>query len=224
MARRRFTRGRSRRRNTVWDDISLATASLPLLVLDSTQIRDGAFSGIKRYSGSDFTVRRTIADCTVRMTQLGTQVNKDMCIEICIGLSWFDSLADTDGQGNNTTISDGTGPLTDADNSRWYARCCVCIPIGQLTGWGSSAFGRNMVVETMPGAGWWIAGATSAAAIEYGMWCHWDTKAMRKQRGLESEFLNIAMEARSNVALAAGDDLTIAMNQFSGRHVLSKNL
>ncbi len=224
MARHRRRSFGRKRTNTVWDDISLATASLPLLLLDSTQIRDGAFSGIKRYSGSDFTVRRTIADSTVRMTALGSQVNKDMCIEICIGLSWFDSLTDTNGQGNNTTIADGTGPLTDADNSRWYARCCVCIPIGQLSGFASGAFGRNMVVETMPGAGWWITSATTAAAVEYGMWCHWDTKAMRKQRGLESEFLNIALEARANVALAAGDDLTIALNQFSGRHVLSKNL
>jgi len=227
MPRRRFRRGGGGRRksNVIWDTIDILPASLPLLIIDSTQIRDGAFSSVKRYTDlKDFTVRRTIFDLMGRVTNLGSQVNLDMVLEICVGLSWFDSMSDATGFAVASNIADGTGPLSDADNSRWYARCCIDIPIGQLGAVFGTAAGRSVVVPNQHGPAawsWWAIGGANAPSNEFGFHCHWDSKAMRRQHGKVSETLQAAFEAETTVIPAAGDDITVAINSFTGRHVLS---
>lgn len=224
MARRRTRRRSSgRRQRVIWDSLSLPQASLPsLLLTNAAGSLDGAFSAIKRYDGTDLTVRRTIGQVGGRITSLGDQADRDMELELCVGLSWFDSMADTDGQGLNTTISPGTGPLDDVDNSRWYVRCCVTIPLGTQILFGAT---ENIVVPTNIGDStyggvWWVLGGTIA---EFGFQCFFDTKAMRKQHGKQSEWLNIAMQAQTSSLPAVGDDITVALNSFNARHVLSVN-
>ncbi len=203
----------------------MVQADLPLLLLDETQALDGAFSSIKRYDGTDLTVKRTIFDCVGRITQLGNQPNQNMVLEICIGLSWFDSMQDASGLAISSTIAAGTGPLDDADNNRWYARCCLDIPIGQLGARFDAAEGHSMVVpiqgKMAPMGSWWVISSTTPSGLEMGFHCHWDSKSGRRVHGIETPFLQAAFQAGVSSTPAAGDDISIAINKFSGRHVLA---
>ncbi len=222
--RRRRSGGARRRQRLVWDTLDLVQADLPVLILDSTAARDGAFSGIKRYDGTDLTVKRTIFDVVGRITVLDEPVALDAVLEICIGLGWFDSQTDADGLAIATTMANGTGPLTDADNNKWYARCCVDIPIGSWMP-NFTVAGRGMVVPIAGKTGLsghaYIIGSGAPTTVEMGFHCHWDSKAQRRQHGIETPFLNLAVEARISITPAAGDDVTIRINKFSGRHVLA---
>ncbi len=217
-------RGGRRNKRIVWDTINLVQADLPSVILDSVQARDGAFSGIKRYDGTDLTVERTIFQSSVSIRMEDHQVNPDSMLELCIGLSWFDSQTDAAGLGINTTLAVGTGPLTDADNNKWHARCCVQIPIGSFVKYTDK---ENLVFPLIsprsgPSSGyWWVVGASTASGSEYGWFCEWDSRTKRRQHGIETPFLNVAMEAEVSATPAVGDDITILMNSFSGRQVLS---
>ncbi len=215
---------RRQKKRIVWDTINLVQADLPSLILDSTQARDGAFSGIKRYEGTDLTVERTIFQTSMSIRMEDFQVNPDSMLELCVGLSWFDSQTDAAGLAINTTLAAGTGPLSDADNNKWSARCCVQIPIGSFVKYTDK---ENLVFPLQgpragPGTGyWWIIGASTGAGQEIGWFCEWDSRTRRRQHGIETPFLNIALEAEVSATPAAGDDITVLMNAFSGRQVLS---
>ncbi len=224
--RRRFrSRSRGARPRLVWDTIEVVQADLPLLLLDETQALDGAFSSVKRYDGTDLTVKRTIFDCVGRVTALGNQPNQNMVLEICIGLSWFDSMQDASGLAIASTIAAGTGPLDDADNNRWYARCCLDIPIGSIMARFDAAEGSSMVVpingKFAAMGSWWIISSATPAGIEMGFHCHWDSKSGRRVHGIETPFLQAAFQAGVSSTPAAGDDISIAINKFSGRHDLA---
>ncbi len=223
--RRRSYRSRGQRPRLVWDTIDIVQADLPSLLLDETTAIDGAFSSIKRYDGTDLTVKRTIFDVIGRVTQLGNQPNQDLVLEICVGLSWFDSMSDASGLAIATTIAAGTGPLDDADNNRWYARCCLDIPLGQLGARFDTAEGHSMVVPITGKMGvtgsWWIVSSSTPAGIEMGFHCHWDSKSGRRVHGIETPFLQAAFQMRSTSTPAAGDDIICTINKFAGRHVLA---
>ncbi len=223
MARRRMARRRGSRRKVVWDTITEVQANLPLLTLDSVNGGvDGAFTSLQRWRGSDVTLLRTIFQTMVRIEQADFQVDQTAVLEICVGLSFFDSMGDVTGQAFNTTIATGTGPLTDADNSRWFARCCVLIPTGSFNAFGST---ENLVFPvTGARAGpsssyWFVQGGGTPAAQTSRFYCEWDSKTKRKAQGAETEWIQCAMEAKVSVVPTAGDDITVAMDAFSGRVV-----
>ncbi len=226
MARRRGSYRRFRpRKRIVWDTIDVVQADLPTIVMDNAGLgTDGAFTSIKRYDGTDLVVERTIFDFTCRIEQEDFQVSPDAVLELCVGLSWFDSMSDISGIALNSTLVDGTGPLSDADNSRWYARCCVQIPIGQFVSVTANA---SMVVPLTatargPHSGhWWHKGGGTALGQEISWYCTWDSKAKRKQQGIETENLQLCMEGRVTPIPAVGDSVDVSMNHFGGRHVLS---
>ncbi len=216
-------RGGRRRQKVVWDTLGQAQALLPLLTLDSTQARDGAFTSLKRWRGNDVTLLRTIAAWTVRIEEAGNQVDSSAMLEICVGLSAFDSAGDVDGFATNTTLAAGTGPLTDADNSRWMLRCCVQIPIGLMQNVRDTD--EDLVVPLVapragPHSGYWLhIGHTDPTLAVTTWYCEWDSKVKRTLRGQETEWLQCAMEAQVSVTPAVGDDITVAMDAFSGRVV-----
>ncbi len=219
-----MARGRGRRRQkVVWDLIRAVQANLPLLTLDSTNAgADGAFTSLQRWAGSDVTLLRTIFQTFVRIENAGPQVDPTAVLEVCVGLGIFDSMGDVGGQAFNTTIAAGAGPLSDADNSRWFARCCVLIPIGQNLLVGTSENLSQMLVAPR-------SGPHSGYITEYGggtpttrgwrWYCEWDSRVKRKLQGSETEWIQCAMEAKVSVVPAVGDDITVAMDAFSGRVV-----
>ncbi len=223
MARRRMARRSSRRTKVVWDNIAQVQALLPLLTLDSVNGGiDGAFTSLQRWRGADVTLLRTIFQSMVRIEQDDFQVDQSSTLEICIGLGIFDSMGDVTGQAFNTTLAIGTGPLSDADNSRWFARCCVLIPIGQFNSLGST---ENIVAPITgarggPSSSYWLAlGGGTGPAQSYRWYCEWDSKSKRRLQGSETEWVQCALEAKVSVVPTAGDDITIAMDAFSGRVV-----
>ncbi len=212
-----------RRQKVVWDTLAVAQANLPLLTLDSTNVgQDGAFTSVQRWAGSDVTLLRTIFQALIRIDELGFQVDKTAVLEICVGLSPFDSMGDLIGQAFNTTLALGTGPLSDADNSRWFARCCVLIPIGignvgattqhQMASFSPTS--RNPSSSQV----YWVHNADpTKASITW--FCEWDSRTKRKLQGSETEWIQLAMEAKVSVVPAVGDDITVALDAFSGRIV-----
>ncbi len=224
MARRfRRARGGRSRQKVVWDIIQEDQANLPLLTLDNANGGvDGAFTSLQRWRGSDVTLLRTIFQTMVRIEELDFQVDKTAVLEICVGLSFFDSMGDVTGQAFNTTIATGTGPLTDADNSRWFARCCVLIPIGASSLYANT---ENTVAPITgaragPSSSYiQMIGGGSAAGQTMRWYCEWDSRTKRKSQGAETEWIQCAMEAKVSVIPTAGDDITVAMDAFSGRVV-----
>ena len=217
---RRRTRsfGRSKR-PVYWDTFSLTQAKMPQVIVTNGTLIDGAFSAYRRYEGvTDRTIRRTIIDITGEVFQLDFQVSSAAVLELCIGIGMWDSSADVEGEGNQTPLLPGTGPLTDADNSRWMIRCCIQIPIGTATQWGST---ENIgPVPAGPHAYWYYTGGTAATG-GFGFGCHFDTKVMRKMHGLNTQWLNLALEASISPTPAVGDDITAQINGFGGRMLLS---
>ncbi len=219
----RRSRGRRTRQKVVWDNIKEVQANLPLLTLDSVNGgADGAFTSLQRWRGADVTLLRTIFQTMVRIQEDDFQVDKSSTLEICIGLGIFDSMGDVTGQAFNTTLAPGTGPLTDADNSRWFARCCVLIPIGQNNLLGNT---ENLVAPITgarggPSSSYWTAlGGGTAAGQTMRWYCEWDSRTKRRMQGTETEWVQLAMEAKASVVPTAGDDITVAMDAFSGRVV-----
>ncbi len=215
---------RRRRSNVVWDVLQPVQSNLPLLTLDNVNGGvDGAFTSLRRYRGADVTLLRIIFQMFARVRQLGNQVDATSMLEICVGLSPFDSMGDVAGQAFNTTLAVGTGPLSDADNSRWMARCCVLIPIGKAVNFAGIT--ENQVYPMIsprsgPHSGYWtVLGNTTPANIEWDWYCEWDSKTKRKLQGAETSWLQLAMEAKLSVVPAVGDDVTVAMDAFSGRLV-----
>lgn len=191
------------------------------MLLDELTPIDGAFSGISRLIGTDFTQKRTIVDMITIIDQLADPSSNATMLEICIGLGWFDSMQDTDGQAVNTTIVAGTGPLDDINNARWFARCCVYIPFGFLATRVPTAPNDNGMVWPVLGGSVSVLGAT-ASDRKITWQCHLDTKAQRAQKGQESEFLNVAFQARvASGDLAAGDDVSVRLDGFMGRQVIA---
>ncbi len=224
--RRRMGRsGGARRRKVVWDTPStdLAFGDFPVATITSIVPQDGSYSGIKRYTGQDRTVLRSIGQIRGRVDQSGLQANTALCLELCVGLSYFDSTQDTDGQASLATIGDGAGPLSDADNSRWFIRCCLCIPLGILAKAIQSGDNITEMFPPMGSANPYSAGYSYLGAAEgteeLTWWCNFDTKAKRKIRGLDTPWLNIAMEITSSVAVAAGDDIAVSVDSFQLRQV-----
>ncbi len=202
----------------------MAQTDMPDALLDNLTAIDGGFSSVKRYTGAsgDLLVKRTILDVTCRITQLGLQVSNNSILRICVGFSYFDSMGDLNGQAVNTAILAGTGPLTDADNSRWFIRCCVDIPLGQMNLLINAA--ETGMVFPLAGKdglnGSWWAIANTAGNQEFGFHCHVDTKTSRKLQGRESEWLQMALECSVEPTPAAGDDISILINGFHGRQVM----
>lgn len=221
MAARARSFRRRRRQRTIWTEIRKPAASLPSILLDETTPIDGAFSGLDRYSGTDFTVKRTIVDFSCTIDRLANAANAQTMLELCVGLSWFDSQADVDGQATNQAMLGGTGPLDDINNSRWFVRCCVLIPMGFLQLRVPSATNDTGMSWTVPGGSVKVLGNTAAG--QQVVWdCHIDTKAQRAQHGQESEWLNVALQGRIVQGdLAAGQDIACFMDAFMGRQVLA---
>jgi len=162
---------------------------------------------------------------TGTMDMTGT-ANGDFGIELCVGLSIFDSMADLDGIAINSTVIAGTGPLTDADNSRWYARCCLLIPFGA---WRAAG-----IITAVP----WVMHFPSPRPYSHSVltvhesgtanimnwtWhCEVDSKAMRKLEGIETENIQLAFEAVANAAVDTGNAFTWGVDMMEGRHLLSK--
>lgn len=164
----------------------------------------------------DRTIRRTIVDIQGQVFQLDFQATSTAVVEVCIGIGAWDSAADTEGQAVNTTMAPGTGPLSDAANSRWMIRCCIQIPVGLQVQFGSA---ENIVVNPTPGVYWILNGGTAVTGgFTFG--CHVDTKVMRKLRGLETSWLNIALECSADPTPTAGDDITCQLDAISGRMLL----
>lgn len=215
--------GRGRRQKVVWDQLTSPIANLPLLILDNANLgRDGAFTGVHRWLGADVTLLRLIFQSMCRVTFLDFPVDPTTVLELCVGISSWDSSGDLDGQGVNTTMVAGTGPLSDANNSRWMARCCVVIPLGSAA---TLAATETVVLPTRgprngPGTGYsmWI-GNSIAANQRIHVYCEWDSRTKRTLRGSETEWLNVALEAATSTPPAVGDDITISMDHFGGRVV-----
>ena len=209
-----------RRRTPVyWDVSGLKKNQLPNLVLDELTAVQGAQTAIKRYnSGGDRTIRRSIGACTGSIVQLANQTDPDAVLSLCIGLSVGDSTADLNGQAVNSEMGLGTGPLTDADSSAWMIRCCIQIPIGMADEWSVNQ--ENLVFSPTPTSQWWAFGGASGAEIPMGFSCSWDTKQMRRMRGKDTPWLNVAMEAEIDPTPDAGTDISINLNGFSNRWVV----
>ncbi len=226
MARRRMRgrgRGRGRGARVVWDTLFQPQSLLPLLTLDNVNGgRDGAFTSLIRWRGADVTILRTLFQSLVRVSFLDFPVDATSVLEICIGLSPFDLMGDINGTATNTTLAANTGPLTDADNSRWFARCCVQIPIGRAA---TLAVTETPIIPFVgaragphTGALMWI-GNTIAANQSITWWCEWDSRTKRKLQGAETEWIQLAVEAAVSVVPAVGDDITVGMDSFRGRVV-----
>ncbi len=232
MARRRRVRGRGKRTPVFWDDLKVSLASLPSGSIAAAATRDGAFSSITRYGtstskvGGDLLIRRTIVQFVSQgIMDMATTANDDLVIELCVGLSIFDSMGDTDGVAANTTIVAGTGPTSDADNSRWYVRCCIQIPFGTLRGFGAvTAYPMVIPYESAReyAKGHLLIGEDAAEVMSWAWFCEVDSKSMRKMEGIQTENVQVAMEVTANQAIATGNSFTWSMDQLSGRHLLSK--
>ncbi len=220
--RRSRSAGRSARPRVVWDTLGITQADLPSLLLDSTQARDGAMSAIKRFHGGDVTLLRTIFESVVRIQYLDFPVVQDAVLELCIGLTSLDSSGDAAGLALNTSMALGTGPLSDADNSRWFARCCVQIPLGVY--FTLVAANDNIVLSLPdprggPGHTTVTVLGGGVGAQEISVHCKWDSKTKRRWQGAETEWITVALEASISSTPAVGDDITVVMNSFNGRIV-----
>ncbi len=212
-----------------WDTLGISTVNLPAGSIAAADLIDGAFSSIIRYENQgDQLIRRTQVGFTMDATVVhaGT-VDLSSVLELCVGISIFDSMSDTNGLAINTTVVDGTGPLDDASNSRWYARCCIQIPIGALS--LSLASTTENVVLPYESArpfskGYVVVMRRNSTNLELSWYCTIDSKTMRKLKGQESQFLQLAAQARVNVTPPVGDRIDWTLNSFEGRHILSKSV
>ncbi len=231
MARRvRRARG-GRRKAVMWDTLNIPSVNLPSGSIPALAQEDGAFSSILRYGatgdkmGGDVTIRRTILNTLVNGQSILGAVDAALNIEMCIGLSVFDSMGDADGTAINTTVFPGTGPLTDADNSRWYARCCITIPFGQWRGVGATT-ALPAIIPLQSARpymrGWFSMLEVSATQLNWSWFCEVDSKSMRKMEGIETEHVQFAFEARANKAQIATNSFAWQVESVSGRHLLSR--
>ncbi len=221
MARFRTRSARRMKRPVFWDSFLAIQSTLPGgITIASTNQVDGTQTGLRRYIGStDRTIKRTIADFLVTVDQDGFQTSTDSVLELCVGIGIMDTPGDVDGQAGNTTIADGAGPLDDADNSRWMVRCCVQIPIGR-----ASILGSTENISWKPTADSFVnfSGASEGGA-QWDWGCHIDTKSQRRLRGLETQWITVALQASVDPIPTAGDDVNINMNALSCRWVLQNS-
>lgn len=218
MARFRRTSGRRRRQRVIWDSFSELANNLPSTLNDELNVLDGAYTGIKRYSGTDITVMRSIIRFTVTIDLMADPADGSMMLRVCVGLSFFDSMQDVDGQAVNSTLLSGTGPLDDANNNRWFIRACVDIPIGFLFFISASATNMSGLVIPVQNGTLTVAGIDGTRKIIWNQFI--DTKTRRKLQGIETPFLNVAMQASTDPTLAAAEDVACFMDSFEGRMVL----
>ncbi len=222
---RSFRRGR--RKPVYWDQLDVVTAQLPAGSIAAGDLIDGAFSSIRRYDDvGDQLINRTQVGFTMDATAVhaGT-MDLSTVIELCVGISIFDSMGDTDGLAINTTVVDGTGPLDDASNSRWYARCCVRIPIGALSLSLASTTENLVLPYDSPreySRAYVVVMRRNSTNLELSFHCEIDSKTKRKLAGSQSQFLQLACQARVNVTPPVGDRFDWTMNHFSGRHILTR--
>ncbi len=225
MARRSFAR--RARKPVYWDTLDVALADLPAGSIAAADFIDGAFSSIRRYDDvGDQLINRTQVGFTMDATAVhsGTLALGSV-LELCVGISIFDSMGDADGRAVNTTIVDGTGPLDDASNSRWYARCCVRIPIGALSLSLASTTENVVLPYDSPreySRAYVVVMRRNSTNLEMSFHCEIDSKTKRKLAGAQSQFLQLACQARTNVTPVAGDRIDWTMNHFSGRHILTR--
>ncbi len=233
MARRRMSSRRRPKKPVFWDSLDVPIGNLPAGTIAAAASRDGAFSSVVRYGtptakiGGDLTIKRTILQCTTQGDMnMVTTADNGFVMELCIGLSIFDSMQDADGVAINTTLVDGTGPITDVDNSRWYARCCVQIPFGALRGAGlfnAIGFVLPFVSARDYARGYVVVQESSTANIMDWTWyCEIDSKSQRKMEGVETENVQFCVEARANKALGTGNSFGWSADLLSGRHLLSR--
>lgn len=208
------SRVRREKRPVMWVAHEAVQADLPTLSFTSAQQADAAMTSLMRFTGNDGTVRRTIGDTQVIIESLGDHPNQDLVLELCIGLAYFDSNTDVDGQAVNTSLSTGVGPMSDAESNKWFFRCCVQIPLGINT---LIATGENLVRQLPAGGALSLWGAASALW----MWdCHIDSKSMRKLQGFNQPWLQLVVEGRTSSLVAVGDDVTVKVNALGLRQVL----
>ena len=225
MPRRSFRRGR--RKPVYWDTLDIPLLNLPAGSIAVGDLIDGVFSSIRRYEDvGDQTIQRTQVGFTMDATVVhAATLALGSVLELCVGISIFDSMSDVDGQAVNTTIVDGTGPLDDASNSRWYARCCIQIPIGALA--LSLASTTENVVLPYESArefskGYCVVMRRNSTNLELSWYCTIDSKTKRSLRGSESQWLQLAAQARVNTTPVVADRIDWTMNSFNGRHILSR--
>ena len=68
---------------------------------------------------------------------------------------------------------------------------------------------------------WHHGGGVQANAQTGGFYCEWDSKSKRRQHGIETEWLQLAMEAQVSITPVGGSAISILMHSFNGRHVLN---
>ena len=228
---RRRTSGRRRRQQVFWDTLTVPgqPVTLPAGSIANLDLIDGAFSSMKRYDQGELLIRRTqlAVDGEITFNTTGGTADLSTVIELCIGVSIFDSMGDVDGLAQNTTIVDGTGPLDDASNSRWYARCCISIPLGII----GAALTTSTENQTIPlrsprdfVSGWAMLMRRNSTNLDVGFHCEIDSKSMRKLEGIETQFLQLAVQMRTNITPLVGSTYGWAINNVQGRHVLSRRL
>lgn len=220
MARRRFglaRRSRARKRKKVWDSVVMQQADLPTATLSTGVATAGGFSSIRRYeSSSDMLIRRTIADALVRCVFNDVTSGGELVIRLCLGLSIFDSMGDTNGEAINAPVTDGTGPLDDADNSRWFIRCCVDIPVTFLRNLTQGSAASPLVWNPNPE----MSIIFDSVSDELRFFCHIDTKAIRKLQGLETEWQQLAIQLHDNGAGISAGTFEAFVDSWNQRQVI----
>lgn len=217
--RRSFRRSfRRRRRPVVWDAFDFI-ADLPGPSIADTDGTNpvGQATGLVRYTQMEAFIKRWIMDTAVQLTYSGTAPSTAAVLELCIGLGVFDMESVTDGQGLATPIAAGTGPLDDADNNKWFARCCVMIPLGEMLATTNAA--TNPVFPEQHGWLWYVQ--TSDRIF----WkCHIDTKSGRKLQGLQTPWVTVVLQGAMSVALPASASIECAMLECAGRYLLAPKM
>lgn len=209
---------RSRKKNIIWDSYVPDQADLPTAQSDNTVTQDGSFTSLQRYTGTDATLRMGRFHGCARVNYSGTAPTTSAVVRICIGIAMFDSMADASGQATLATIADGTGPSSDADNSRWWFRICFDIPIGDLVPMASGAETANVTLyQDERGQ---VSGIWSALDQRMILWWNYTTKSARRLRGFESEWMQLCLEQDCTELLPAAATVTTVMNSFEGRSIL----
>lgn len=230
MARRRFGRrfsGGRRRKRVVWDALNLSGSDTPVLPVFTGGANLGVLgraTGIRRYTSTADALlegMRASVRGSGSWTDGATPMTRSGGIEICLGWTWEDDISSTNGQALNRAVSAGTGPLDDADNSRWFARCCINIPLGQLM---FSTTGDHACV-VYPVAGdhlvefCWLK--SSATQILFSWYCTLRSKSKRRLDGLETQWMTLHMQGRTYDVAGTLGTWDLSTDFYESRWVLS---
>ena len=149
----------------------------------------------------------------------GGNAGLGVVVRVCIGIAFFDSMGDLEGSGLSTALLAGTGPEDDADNSRWIWRICYDIPLGFLL---TQATGNETYTLPVINRDYYsLSGVWNGLDMTFSMNIDVDHKTIRKLHGLETKWINLALQMVTTTGIPATSDFTMFINSFNARSVLS---